>query len=63
VIAETEDLREFLEACAAAILEQDAGLPRAEAELEAASIRATWHGTGGYLWGRACDRPSRDTPS
>lgn len=40
VTAETEDLRAFLEECAAGILECVAGLPRPEAELEAARIMA-----------------------
>jgi hypothetical protein len=49
VTAETEELREFLEECAAAILECVAGLPRAEAELEAARITATLARNRRYL--------------
>jgi hypothetical protein len=46
---ETEDLREHFEE-RSAILEHDAGLPRAEAEAEAARITATLARNRGYLW-------------
>ena len=46
---ETEDLKEFFEE-RSAILEHDAGLPRADAELEAARITATYARNRGYLW-------------
>lgn len=46
---ETEDLKEFFEE-RAGILEYDAGLPRAQAELEAARITATLARNRGYLW-------------
>jgi hypothetical protein len=44
-----DDLREHFEE-RAAILEYDAGLPRPEAELEAARITATYAWNQGYLW-------------
>ncbi|MGH8584783.1 MAG: hypothetical protein ACREWE_00860 [Gammaproteobacteria bacterium] len=47
--AEVEDLKEFFEE-RSAILEYDAGLPRPEAELEAARITATLARNRGYLW-------------
>ena len=46
---ETEDLKKFFEE-RAGILEFDAGLPRPDAELEAARITATYAGNRGYLW-------------
>jgi hypothetical protein len=46
---EAEDLREFFEE-RAGILEFDAGLPRPEAELEAAWITATLARNRSYLW-------------
>ncbi|MGH8584637.1 MAG: hypothetical protein ACREWE_00080 [Gammaproteobacteria bacterium] len=46
---EAEDLREFFEE-RAGILEHDAGLPRPEAELEAARITAILARNRGYLW-------------
>jgi hypothetical protein len=49
VTAETEDLKGFFEE-RAAILEYDAGLPRAEAEFEAARITATLARNRGCLW-------------
>jgi hypothetical protein len=48
VTAETEDLKGFFEE-RAGILELDAGLPGAEAELEAARITA-YARNRGYLW-------------
>jgi len=49
IAREAEDLREHFEE-RAAILEFDAGLPRPEAELEAARITATYARNRGYLW-------------
>jgi hypothetical protein len=50
VTREAEDLRELLEE-RCGILEHDAGLPRPEAELEAARIMATLARNRGCLWG------------
>jgi hypothetical protein len=55
---ETEDLKEFFEE-RAGILEYDAGLPRPEAELEAA--RRSTLGTG-VICGHPCRRRWRTTP-
>jgi len=49
IAREARDLRGFFEE-RAAILEHDAGLPRADAELEAARITATLARNQGYLW-------------
>jgi TubC N-terminal docking domain len=49
IAREAEDLREFFEE-RAVILEFDAGLPRPDAELEAARITATLARNRGYLW-------------
>jgi hypothetical protein len=49
VAREAQDLREAFEE-RAAILEYDAGLPRAEAELEAARIAAAYARNRSYLW-------------
>jgi hypothetical protein len=49
VTREAEDLRELLEE-RCGILEHDAGLPRPEAELEAARIMATLARNRGYTW-------------
>jgi hypothetical protein len=49
VVRETEDLREHFEE-RAGILEADAGLPRAEAELEAAKLTTTLARNRGCLW-------------
>jgi hypothetical protein len=49
VTREAEDLREHFEE-RAGILEFDAGLPRADVELEAARITATYARNRGYLW-------------
>lgn len=46
---EAEDLREYFEE-RAGILEHDGGLPRAEAECEAAKITATYARNQGYQW-------------
>ncbi|MGH8644655.1 MAG: hypothetical protein ACREX4_09440 [Gammaproteobacteria bacterium] len=46
---EAEDLREYFEE-RAGILEYDGGLPRAEAEREAARITATYARNQDYLW-------------
>lgn len=46
---QTEDLREHFEE-RAGILEHDGGLPRPEAEIEAARITATYARNRGYLW-------------
>lgn len=46
---QTEDLAEYFNE-RAAILEYDGGLPRAEAELEAARITATYARNAGYSW-------------
>ncbi|MGH8468552.1 MAG: hypothetical protein ACREVY_06120 [Gammaproteobacteria bacterium] len=48
-LAEAEDLREHFEE-RAGILEYDAGLPRLEAELEAARITSTYARNKAYLW-------------
>jgi hypothetical protein len=50
VTREAEDLRELLEE-RCGILEHDAGLPRPQAELEAARIMATLARNRGCLWG------------
>jgi len=55
-IAETEDLREFLEECAAAILECVARLPRPEAEMEAAKIATAYARSKGHPRTRRPDR-------
>jgi len=47
--AEAEDLREAFDE-RAGILEYDAGLPKAEAELEAAKMTATRARNRGYGW-------------
>jgi protein-disulfide isomerase-like protein with CxxC motif len=47
--AAAQDLREAFEE-RAAVLQHDAGLPRADAELEAARITATYARNRGYLW-------------
>jgi hypothetical protein len=49
IAREAEDLEEFFEE-RSAILEFDAGLPRPDAELEAARITATLARNRGYLW-------------
>jgi hypothetical protein len=49
IAREATDLKEFFEE-RAGILEFDAGLPRAEAELEAARITVTYARNRGYLW-------------
>ena len=49
-LPETEDLGEYFEECAAAILEHDAGVPRPEAGLETARGTATLARNRGYLW-------------
>jgi hypothetical protein len=49
IAGEAEDLRELSEE-RAGILEFDAGLPRADAQLEAARITATYARNRGYLW-------------
>jgi len=46
---EAEDLREHFEE-RAGILEHDGGLPKPEAELEAARITSTYARNQGYLW-------------
>ena len=60
IAREAEDLKELFEE-QAGILEYDAGLPRAEAQLKAAKLTATLARIGGTP-GRACARRSRDTP-
>jgi len=49
IAREAEDLREHFEE-RAGIIEHDAGLPRPEAELEAARITSTYARNRGYLW-------------
>ncbi len=49
IAREAEDLKEFFEE-RAGILEHDAGLPRAQAEIEAARITSALARNRGYLW-------------
>jgi hypothetical protein len=61
IAREVDDLLEYFDE-RAAILEYDAGLPRPEAELEAAKIAATLARNWRDLW-HPCGRRWRDTPS
>ncbi|MGH8591008.1 MAG: hypothetical protein ACREXX_17275 [Gammaproteobacteria bacterium] len=56
IAREAEDLKKFFDE-RAAILEHDAGLPRPEAELEAARITATLARNRGYLWASPAGGP------